>query len=62
MTALAAVQLGQERGDCRRDLGRAPAGQVVADLVQELNAGVGQERRQLVGRADRDERVVRVSE
>ncbi len=50
-----AVQRGQERNDRGGNLGRATAGKVMANLAQKLNAGIGQDRRQLMGRADRDE-------
>ena len=57
-----AVQRGQEIGDRRRDLRCAAARQVMADLAEKLHAGIGQGRGQLVRRADRDERVVRVGD
>ena len=41
---------------------RPAAGKVVADLVHELHTGIGQDRGQLMGGADRDEGVVRVGE
>ena len=34
----------------------------MANLAQKLNAGIGQDRRQLMGRADRDEYVERVGD
>ena len=58
----AAVQISQEIGDRRRDLRCCPAGQVMPDLAEQLYVGVGESRGQLMGGADRDERVVRVGD
>src|ERR1022692_14270 len=56
------VQCGQELDERGGDLGRTAAGQVMADLAQELDPGIGQGRRQLMRRPDRDERVAGVGE